>query len=858
MKNILYTRLIRPKSKNIIHRNKKLQDKLNAISENKLTVVKGGAAVGKSTLISTYFQEKTDYMWLSLDENSDDLTYFWTYILYGLKDNIEDLNFYIDMINPLVNREDIFELIAALINELINEFVNEELFIVLDDFHYIEDKFLLETIEYFIANSSENIHFVLISRRDIPIYLGNILMKYGVVDISAEDFYLTLEETEEFIKNSGNSSFSNELIEEIYSNSEGWIGAIKLFLTVLNSNKTIKNVPKNNKLFIDYMNNEIMNSLSKEEIDFLVKTSPLSYVNPRIYKDIEDRDGYEIIEKLIEKNMLIITIDEENRIFRYHNILRQHLIELFDKYEPKVKNKTIERLTATLMKDENYDEAISILVNWHRYNDALKIIESNVHNIVSTKVLNEFPLEFYGKSIDLALNAVFFNYLNLDYERCSLIINSISDSISDDINDKLLNCMNLFKIILNNNTMDNLYFELPKEIDSNLNVLTRTIYYTLASWILGFWGEYTKSLEMMSLAEKSNKELNNSYVDIICKYNRISLFEDMGKLNKSEAGYKELIEIINSKNYKSCFTIFRTVGLPGVYIKQLKSREAEELLLEAQNVITDFAERAAFSSVGNSIDYNLAEVKYIQGDIDECERILNHMDKQNKESYLYIQTMALRIRLLSLEDRVKKEEYEEFISSYDKMYKNLTYSGIIGITYGIVLFKLGKYEESLEIFNKVVFTSRKSGAGYSLIYSLLWKVILLNELNYDNTRDCINSLKEAIFYSRDEDILFPYYINRKYLKKILKNFEPQLLGDKDSKEFRKKIYNLIDEQDENKILSPREIEVFTALVDGLSNKEIGEKLFISVSTVKTHIINIYSKLGVKNRVEAVNEGMKIL
>ena len=226
--------------------------------------------------------------------------------------------------------------------------------------------------------------------------------------------------------------------------------------------------------------------------------------------------------------------------------------------------------------------------------------------------------------------------------------------------------------------------------------------------------------------------------------------------------------------------------------------------------------------------------------------------------YLYIQTMALRIRLLSLEDRVKKEEYEEFISSYDKMYKNLTYSGIIGITYGIVLFKLGKYEESLEIFNKVVFTSRKSGAGYSLIYSLLWKVILLNELNYDNTRDCINSLKEAIFYSRDEDILFPYYINRTYLKKILKNFEPQLLGDKDSKEFRKKIHNLIDEQDENKILSPREIEVFTALVDGLSNKEIGEKLFISVSTVKTHIINIYSKLGVKNRVEAVNEGMKIL
>ena len=430
MRNILYTRLIRPKSKDILHRNKNIQDKLNAILENKLTVVKGGAAVGKSTLISSYIGEKDNYMWLSLDENSDDLSYFWTYILHGLKNNIEDLNFYIDMINPLVKREDIFELILSLINELISE---EELFIVLDDFHYIEDNFIIETIEYFISNSSDNIHFVLISRHDIKLYLGNILMKGGVVDISSEDFNLTLDETEEFIKNTTNKAISSGVIKEIYLNTEGWIGAIKLLLTVLGSNKTIKNIPKGNKLFIDYINKEIINSLSQEEIDFLVKTSPLSYVNPSIYKNIDNKDGFEIIENLIEKNMLIITIDEEKKIFRYHNILRQYLMELFDKYEADVKNETIGRLTTSLMNDGNYDEAISIFINWNRYDDALKIIDKNAHNIVATKVLNEFPLEYYSKSVDLIFIAIFFNYLNLDYERCVLIINSISDNVNNDI-----------------------------------------------------------------------------------------------------------------------------------------------------------------------------------------------------------------------------------------------------------------------------------------------------------------------------------------------------------------------------------------------------------------------------------------
>lgn len=54
-------------------------------------------------------------------------------------------------------------------------------------------------------------------------------------------------------------------------------------------------------------------------------------------------------------------------------------------------------------------------------------------------------------------------------------------------------------------------------------------------------------------------------------------------------------------------------------------------------------------------------------------------------------------------------------------------------------------------------------------------------------------------------------------------------------------------------LTKRELEVFKQLVTGKTNKQVGEKLHISVSTVKTHVINIYSKLGIKNRVQAVEK-----
>ncbi|SDW15265.1 Tetratricopeptide repeat-containing protein [Lutibacter oricola] len=54
-------------------------------------------------------------------------------------------------------------------------------------------------------------------------------------------------------------------------------------------------------------------------------------------------------------------------------------------------------------------------------------------------------------------------------------------------------------------------------------------------------------------------------------------------------------------------------------------------------------------------------------------------------------------------------------------------------------------------------------------------------------------------------------------------------------------------------LSKREIEVFTHITSGLSNDEIATKMFVSKNTVKTHIKNIYSKLDVKNRIQAMKK-----
>jgi len=61
---------------------------------------------------------------------------------------------------------------------------------------------------------------------------------------------------------------------------------------------------------------------------------------------------------------------------------------------------------------------------------------------------------------------------------------------------------------------------------------------------------------------------------------------------------------------------------------------------------------------------------------------------------------------------------------------------------------------------------------------------------------------------------------------------------------------------ETYLLSPREMEILNRIVDGLNYQQIGERLFISPHTVRTHIANIYEKLHVSNKASAIKIAIK--
>jgi len=96
-------------------------------------------------------------------------------------------------------------------------------------------------------------------------------------------------------------------------------------------------------------------------------------------------------------------------------------------------------------------------------------------------------------------------------------------------------------------------------------------------------------------------------------------------------------------------------------------------------------------------------------------------------------------------------------------------------------------------------------------------------------------------------LLFAFFAVRYWLKLEIEKQRQHILAEYTSK------IEVKDKTDFRNLLSSRETQVLDLINSGFNNKEIADKLFISLSTVKTHINNIYKILEVKSRREAIEK-----
>ncbi|MBN1219510.1 MAG: hypothetical protein JXM69_11315, partial [Anaerolineae bacterium] len=199
--NLLATKLHRPSLPARWVQRPHLSQRLNEGLEfnRPITLVSAPAGFGKTTCISEWVNtlDRWPVAWLSLEPADDDPGRFFAYFIAALQQ--ADANLGQEIAGVLRSGQlPPGEIISTtLINDILE--LQGRLLLMLDDFHVIQDRFILEVLEQLIANLPPPLHLVLLTREDPPLPLAQLRANNRLTEIRAKDLRFTDGEANRFL-----------------------------------------------------------------------------------------------------------------------------------------------------------------------------------------------------------------------------------------------------------------------------------------------------------------------------------------------------------------------------------------------------------------------------------------------------------------------------------------------------------------------------------------------------------------------------------------------------------------------------------------------------------------------------------
>jgi len=385
--------------------------------------------------------------------------------------------------------------------------------------------------------------------------------------------------------------------------------------------------------------------------------------------------------------------------------------------------------------------------------------------------------------------------------------------------------------------------------EMNFSEATKAVMYLNIAILLCIQDKFTDGIKYLEKAMLLNQKVNNPYIEYFLLNYKSQIKEAMGDLEESKELYERVFKLIERYPFLEPLRGFSLLGLAGVYMHQLELSRTEEYLSRVEELLSN-----TYKSLERGYLYNLMELKALSGSKDEALSRCNELFKlEIYQNDIYISSL-LRYQIFL--KQVDQDRADEFMKICDgRQAGELRFDD--KLTYAQLLSLRGEVKVPLEIIDSLLITARKDKIKLYFVKALLAKVCILAEHDDDKKKEILNLLREAIYYSYQNGIRSPYKLAGDQILKYLKLLMDDRGKDLNVKENRF-LYDLLLRLEEKRrsggLLSVREIEVLEVLATGASNKEIAECLYISISTVKTHIISIYSKLQVSNRIEAIEKG----
>ncbi len=304
-------------------------------SDRALTLVSAPAGSGKTTIISTWAAScGQPVAWLSLDAGDRHPARFMAHVIAALQ-----------TIRPHIGQGVLAALAApqpplmeAVLTVVLNDIaaLSERFILVLDDYHVVDARTVDDAVRFVLQHRPPQLHLVITTREDPLLPLARLRARGQMTELRAADLRFSPAEVATFLNDAMGLRLAEADISALEHHTEGWITGLKLAAISMRGHVDaagfIASFTGSHRFVLDYLIEEVLHQQPERVQSFLLRTSVLDRLcGPLCDAVVDDPStpGRETLELLERSNLFVVPLDHERRWYRYHHLfaelLRQRL-----------------------------------------------------------------------------------------------------------------------------------------------------------------------------------------------------------------------------------------------------------------------------------------------------------------------------------------------------------------------------------------------------------------------------------------------------------------------------------------------------------------------------------------------------
>ena len=300
-----------------------------------VTLISAPAGFGKTTLLSEWAAGCTRPVgWVSLDEGDNDPARFVTYLVTALQTVTEHFGERVLATLQSPQLPPLNSILTTLLNEIVT--ISDNFVLILDDYHAIDTKAVDQALTFFLEHQPPQMHLVIATREDPDLPLARLRARGQLTELRAADLRFTLLEAAEFLNHVMGLQLSEQDIAALETRTEGWIAGLQLAALSMQGHQDIESFIQSftgsHHFVMDYLVEEVLHRQPERIQTFLLHTSILHRLCGPLCDAIlldASASGQETLEYLERANLFLIPLDNERHWYRYHHLfadlLRQRL-----------------------------------------------------------------------------------------------------------------------------------------------------------------------------------------------------------------------------------------------------------------------------------------------------------------------------------------------------------------------------------------------------------------------------------------------------------------------------------------------------------------------------------------------------